>query len=550
MDVGDFEKRLILVGTLMSLFVAALNQTTVTTALPRIIGDLGGLNLFSWVFTAFMLTSTTTMPLAGKLSDIFGRKPFFLAGISILMLSSLAASTSGSIEELIAWRAIQGFGSGMMMGNAFAIIGDMFPPAERGKYQGLFSASFGIASIMGPLVGGLLTDAISWRAIFYMNIPPGIIASVLLYRFYPMKPPSGQRRPVDYAGAALLVSTTVPLLLALVWAGHQFAWTSLEIVSLFALSAVSLIALLWNELRAEEPIIPLPLFKRRFFAVATTLSLVSGMGLFGAVNYMPTFVQGVLGTSAANSAFVTSPMMLGMVIASTVSGIVASRTGKFRTLIIGGSIGIAGGMFLLSRLDIDSSVFMAGGAMIIIGLGIGSSMPIVNLLVQNNVPHSMLGVVSSSNQFFRQIGGTLGTAVFGTIVVNQLRGNLERELSTQLVEATPPDLLTTLEEPRTLLNPESLDKLRDGYAALGPAGDGLYEAAIMAMRVSLSDALSVVFIVGFVCTSIGLFVSLFIPESGALRQTWDDPDELQAPSPTSGLPGAAAGQRAEGEPAR
>ena len=547
MDVGDFHKRLILIGTLMSLFVAALNQTTVTTALPSIIGDLGGLNLFSWVFTAFMLTSTTTMPLAGKLSDIFGRKPFFLAGISILMLSSLGASTSGSIEQLIVWRAIQGFGSGMMMGNAFAIIGDMFPPAERGKYQGLFSASFGIASITGPLVGGLLTDAISWRAIFYMNIAPGLVAFFLLYRFYPVKPPTGQRRPVDYTGAALLVSTTVPLLLALVWAGHEFAWTSFEILSLLAFSGLSLCGLLWNEARAEEPIIPLYLFKRRFFAVATTLSLVSGMGLFGAVNYMPTFVQGVLGTSAANSAFVTSPMMLGMVIASTISGIVASRTSKFRPMIIGGSIAITGGMFLLSRLDIDSSVFVAGGAMIVIGFGIGSSMPIVNLLVQNNVPHSMLGVVSSSNQFFRQMGGTLGTAILGTIVVNELRGNLERQLSQDLVQATPPDLLTTLEEPRTLLNAEALDKLREGYAALGPAGDGLYDAAILAMRVSLSDALSMVFFVGFVCTAIGLVVSLFIPESGALRSTWDEPDDT--PATAAAVRANPNPPRAEGEPA-
>lgn len=529
----------------MSLFVAATNQTTVTTALPRIVGDLGGLNLFSWVFTAFMLTSTITMPLAGKLSDIFGRKPFFLAGITILLLSSLGASSSGSIEQLIIWRGIQGFGSGMMMGNAFAIIGDMFPPAERGKYQGLFSASFGIASVTGPLVGGLLTDAISWRAIFYMNLPPGIIAFTLLYRFYPMKAASGLRRPVDYTGAALLVATTVPLLLALVWGGHEYAWTSTEIVSLLGVSAVSLVILLWNETRAEEPIIPLPLFRRRFFAVATTLSLVSGMGLFGAVNYMPTFVQGVMGTSAANSAFVTSPMMLGMVIASTISGIMASRTSKFRPMIVGGSLGISGGMFLLSRLGINSSPFAAGAVMILIGFGVGSSMPIVNLLVQNNVSHSMLGVVSSSNQFFRQIGGTLGTAIFGTIVVNELRGNLERELGSDIIAATPPNLLETLEEPRTLLNPDALAELQEGYAAMGPAGDGLYEAALLAMRLSLADALSMVFFIAFLCTSIGVIVSLFIPESGALRRTWDEPEDLQG----SGARETKPAPRPEGEPA-
>lgn len=525
MDVTPFQKRLILFGTLASLFVAALNQTTVTTALPRIIGDLGGLHLFSWVFTSFMLTSTVTMPLAGKLSDIFGRKPFFLTGITILLLSSAAASTSGTIEELIFWRAVQGFGSGMMMGNAFAIIGDMFPPAERGKYQGLFSGAFGLASILGPLVGGTLTDAISWRAIFYVNIPPGLIAFFILWRMYPRKVATGQRRPIDYTGAVLLIGATVPLLLALVWGGDVYAWTSPELLGLLGLSLASTLLLIWNESRVPEPIIPLPLFKRRFYLVATGLALVSGMGLFGAVNYMPTFVQGVMGTSAANSGFVTSPMMLGMVFASTFSGIAASRTGKFRPLIISGSFGITIGMLLLALLTEDSSVFLAALAMTIIGVGVGTSMPIVNLLVQNNVSHQMLGVVSSSNQFFRQIGGTLGTAVLGTIVTHQLRDNLSRELSPELIAATPPDILETLQEPRTLLSPEALETLEAGYAEMGPAGVGLYDIAVEAMRVSLSDALTIVFMVGFVIMAFGFVISLFIPESGKLRSTWDEPEE-------------------------
>ena len=544
MDVSPFEKRIILIGTLTALFVAAMNQTTVTTALPAIIGDLGGLNLFSWVFTAFMLTSTTTMPLAGKLSDMFGRKPFFLTGITVLMLTSIGAATSQSMEQLIVWRAIQGFGSGMMMGNAFAIIGDMFPPAERGKYQGLFSGAFGLASILGPLIGGTLTDAISWRAIFGINIPFGLIAFFLLFRFYPHRPPSGARRPIDYPGAVLLVAVTVPLLLALVWGGNNFAWTSLEILSLLALSGGALVLLFLNERRVEEPIIPLPMFKRRFFAVATVLSLVSGMGLFGAVNYMPTFVQGVMGTSARDSGFVTSPMMMGMIAASTFSGIIATRTGKFRPLIITGSIAIAGGMFLLSRLNADSSVFAAAGAMIVIGLGIGTSMPIVNLLVQNSVPHNMLGVVSSSNQFFRQIGGTLGTAIFGTIVTHRLIDNLEKNLGQDIVQATPPGLLDTLQEPRTLLNEEALLRLENGYAALGPAGDGFYETALTAMRFSLADAISVVFFFGFIFTSIGLIVSLFMPEAGTLRTSWseDTPERAKAAAGTdSQLGGEPAG---------
>jgi MFS family permease len=246
------------------------------------------------------------------------------------------------------------------------------------------------------------------------------------------------------------------------------------------------------------------------------------MGLFGAVNYMPTFVQGVMGTSARDSGFVTSPMMMGMIAASTFSGIVATRTGKFRPLIITGSIAIAGGMFFLSTLNAHSTELQAAAAMIVIGLGIGTSMPIVNLMVQNSVPHHMLGVVSSSNQFFRQIGGTLGTAIFGTIVTTRLVDNLEKNLSADIVQATPPSLLDTLQEPRTLLNEESLLKLENGYAALGPAGDGFYEAALSAMRLSLADAISVVFFFGFVFTSIGLIVSLFMPEAGALRTSWSE----------------------------
>ncbi|HLG11199.1 MAG TPA: MFS transporter, partial [Dehalococcoidia bacterium] len=372
MDLTPFQRKVILTGTLLGLLVSAVNQTTVSTALPRIVGELGGLHLFSWVFTSFMLTSTTVVPLAGKLSDIFGRKPFFLGGITILLIASALAGTSGSIEELIVWRAVQGVGAGMLMGNAFAIIGDLFPPAERGKYQGLFTGVFGLASVLGPTLGGYLTDEISWRAIFYMNIPIGVFAFVLLWRYYPRKVAGGAHRPIDYTGAALLGATTVPLLLALVWAGGDFAWTSVEIISLFAFSAVAMVVFLWNESRVPEPIIPLMLFQSRFFAVATFLSFITGMGLFGAVNYMPMFVQGVLGTSASHSGFVTSPMMLTMVVASTGCGIIATRMGRYRPFIITGSALISIGMVMLTRLDVNSSSMAAVAAMVVIGMGIGS----------------------------------------------------------------------------------------------------------------------------------------------------------------------------------
>jgi EmrB/QacA subfamily drug resistance transporter len=545
LDLTPFQRKVVLAGTLLGLLVSAVNQTTVSTALPRIVGDLGGLHLFSWVFTSFMLTSTTVVPLAGKLSDIFGRKPFFLGGITIMLIASAAAGTSGSIEELIVWRAIQGVGAGMLMGNAFAIIGDLFPPAERGKYQGLFTGVFGLASVLGPTLGGYLTDHLSWRAIFYMNIPLGVVAFVMLWRYYPRKAAGGARRPIDYTGAALLGATTVPLLLALVWAGGEFAWTSVEIISLFTWSGVALVVFLWNESRVEEPIIPLMLFQSRFFAVATLLSFITGMGLFGAVNYMPMFVQGVLGTSAAQSGFVTSPMMLTMVVASTACGIIATRMSRYRPFIIAGSALITAGMFLLTRLTIDSSSWAAVGAMIVVGMGIGSSMPIVNLILQNSVPHHLLGVVSSSAQFFRQIGGTLGVAVFGTLVTNRLQDSLNRELGQDLIAQTPPNLLSTLEEPRTLLNPSSLERLEAGFNAVGPQGVELYTRAVDAMRIALSDALGVVFFASVLVTGVAFLASFLMPEpSHPLRRSWAEPEEAGKAAARS-----PEGGRFEGEPA-
>jgi len=530
LDLTPEQRKLVLIGTLLGLLVSATNQTVVTTALPRIVGDLGGLHLFSWVFTSFMLTSTTVVPLAGKLSDLFGRKPFFLGGIVILMLSSAAGSTSQTIEQLIVWRAVQGVGAGMLMGNAFAIIGDLFPPAERGKYQGLFTGIFGISSVLGPLVGGSLTDALSWRAVFYVNIPFGVLSFAVLWRSYPGRRPGGAPRPVDYTGAALLIGSVVPLLLALSWAGDEYAWTSTLVLALLAASGASLVAFLLNEARAREPIIPLSLFNNRFFTLAALLSFISGAGLFGAVNYMPMFVQGVIGTSAASSGFVTSPMMLGMVVASTLSGIAATRLGRYRAFIIAGSALIVVGMIMLTRLDAGSKEVQAVAAMIVMGVGIGLSMPIVNLVLQNSVSHQLLGVVSSSAQFFRQIGGTLGTAVLGTLLTTHLQDNLRRELGQDIIERTPPDLLQTLEEPQTLLNPSALDRLEAGFASLGPAGADLFERSVQAMRIALADALGIVFLVGVFVTGIGLAISLFVPEpTGGLRRSWSQEPDQGAP---------------------
>jgi EmrB/QacA subfamily drug resistance transporter len=544
LDMDKRTRRVVLIGTLLALLLSATDQTVVSTALPRIVGHLGGLNLFSWVFTAFMLTSTTTVPLAGKLSDLYGRKPFFLGGILILLAGSVAAGTSQTMTQLIIYRAIQGLGAGFIMGNAFAVIGDLFPPAERGKYQGLFTGVFGVASILGPTLGGFLTDQLTWRAVFYINLPVGLMALTILWRTYPSHTRSGIKRSIDYTGAALLSATIVPLLLALVWGGKEFAWTSPEIIGLFVLSFVGAGTLIWNESRAAEPIIPLSLFENRVFAVGVLLSFVTGMGLFGVVNYMPTFVQGVLGATATNSGLVTSPFMLGMVTASIISGQLVSRTGRYRPLIIIGTILITLGVFLLSTLDAGSIWAAAIAAMMVTGFGVGLSMPIVNLAVQNSVPHRQLGVVSSSTQFFRQIGGTLGTAIFGTLLTSHVHANLAHELSPNLIAQTPPNLIETLEEPRTLLSPEALDRLRSGFESLGPQGIDLYNQAFEAMRVSLADAIGLVFFIAMCVTGASILVAFLMPDSKqALRSSWADPEPGSAQPPAE--PGEAV---LEGEP--
>lgn len=538
-ELSPSAKRMVIAGTMLALFVSAINQTVVSTALPRIIGELGGLSLFSWVFTSYMLTSTAGVPLFGKLSDLYGRKPFLIAGILIFMATSAAAGASQSIEQLIVFRGLQGLGAGMIMANSFAVIGDLYPPAERGKYQGLFSGVFGIASVLGPTLGGTLTDHVSWRAVFYINIPFGIAALAVLWVGFPWKHPGEREHPIDYAGVALLASAVVALLLALVWAGDQYAWASPQIFGLFAIAATLTVLFVLAEARAADPVLPLSLFRNRVFVVASVVTLVSGIAMFGTITFMPMYLQGVLGASATNSGIVTSPMMLGMVVASAIAGQVTSRTGRYRVLVLAGSAVLVGGMFMLSTFSPDTTWTMAIAAMIIVGFGMGASMPILGLAMQNALPYRLLGVASSSSQFFRQIGGTLGVAVFGTLVTTRLHENLQRDIPPDVRAQTPPQLLGALEEPQVLLSPRALDRLEAAFGQL-PGGPALFDAAIGAMRSSLSDAVTLVFLIGAFVAIAALAMSFFLPEA-PLRTTVMSaeaaPSGRAAESPVAGAGG-------------
>ena len=545
MELPGRTKVMVLAGALLGLLVAALDQTVVSTALPRIIGELGGLSLFSWVFTAYMLTSTITVPIAGKLSDLYGRKPFFMAGVALFMTASILAGLSQTMLQLIIFRGLQGVGAGMIIANSFAIIGDLFPPSERGKYIGLFSGVFGIASIIGPTLGGFITDNLSWRWVFYVNIPVGIVALTVLWFGFPWVRARDVQRSIDYWGVAGLILAVVPLLLAFVWGGDLYPWASPQILGLLAAAAGGIILFIWAERRAVEPIMPLSMFQNRVFAVATLVTFLVGIVMFGAITFMPLFVQGALGASATNSGVITTPMMLGVVVASAIAGQLVARLGRYRLLVVAGALVLTAGMFLMTRMDQNTPQLIAVRNMVMIGVGIGLQMPVLILAVQNALPYRLLGAATASNQFFRQIGGTLGVAIFGTLVATQMKENLRAALPSQVADA-PDELVTRLEDPQILLSPTALDRLRESFGAVGGEGSALFEATLEAMRGVVAAALTDVFLVGTIVALIALAVSVFLRDV-PLRTT------IETPEPTAPVPppvdlGAAAIDPPEPQP--
>jgi EmrB/QacA subfamily drug resistance transporter len=520
-------KAVIMGSVMLGLFVSAVDQTVVSTAMPRIVAQLGGLSLFSWVFTAYMLTSTTSVPIVGKLGDLYGRKLFFMAGIGFFMLASMLAGLSQSMLQLIVFRGVQGLGAGMIMANAFAIIGDFFPPAERAKYQGLFAAVFGLASVCGPTIGGTITDHLNWRWVFYVNVPVGLVALPVLWVALPGRRAGGVRRPVDWAGVVTLTAGVVPLLLALVWGGNELAWRSPQIVGLLATAAVMTVLFVLAEARAQEPLLPLALFRNRIVSVCLLVVFVVGVGMFGVTVFVPLFVQGVTAGSATASGVVTVPMMLGMVVMSNVAGQIVSRTGRYRVMAIGGIAVALVGLVLLSRMGTHTGRAEVARNMVIIGTGMGMTMPTFNVAAQNAVPYSMLGVATAALQFFRSLGGTVGVALLGTVLTNRLRPELARGLPADVTQQVPAELVAQLRDPQTLLNPERFAQVRQGFLALGTDGSELFLRAAASTRVALGNALSHVFLIGALIVLCGLACSFLLREI-PLRRTHEPrraPDE-------------------------
>lgn len=514
MESSKRNKIVVMTGVLLALLLSSLDQTIVATAMPDIVGDLNGLSHLSWVFTAYMLATTVTVPVYGKLSDIFGRRNLYLVGIAIFLLGSVLCGMSQSMLQLILFRGLQGVGGGAMMVNSFAIIGDIFPPAERGKWQGVIGAVFGLSSIAGPLLGGILTDALSWRWVFYVNLPLGILAMIVLATALP-KIKRDKDRKIDYQGAFLLSLSLMPLLLALVWGGGTYAWGSWQVISLLCLFAVATLLFIRREQRATEPILDLKLFRNRTFIVSILGLFLVAMAMYGAILYIPIFSQSIIGVSATRAGFILTPMMLSMVVASTLSGQVISRTGRYKFLMIGGVAMATVALVLFSKVGLHTSTTSLTLRMLLLGLGLGCTLPIFTIAVQNAFPNERLGEVTAGTQLFRSIGGSVGTAVLGGLMNLKLKSWLpaiQNEPFTESLKTLRPELATvTTDNVQQMLNPGVMQQVSAKIAGQ-PALQAHFDSYLIALKTAFSQAVDLVFVATAVVMAICFIVVFFMPE--------------------------------------
>ncbi|MDB5453544.1 MAG: drug resistance transporter, EmrB/QacA subfamily [Caulobacteraceae bacterium] len=531
LEFTEAEKRVTLLGVAIVFLLSALDQTIVATAMPRIIAELHGLALIAWVTTAYMLASTVMVPIWGKLGDLFGRKPVLLAGIMFFLVGSWLSGLSGEfgdlpilgggMTQLIVFRAIQGIGGGALFTTAFAIIADLFPPRERGKVGGMFGAVFGLSSTIGPLIGGYFTDhgtvtllghtIAGWRWVFYLNLPLSLLSLFMIIVKMP-KMSHQAKGKIDFIGAALIIATFVPFLLALSFGGHSYAWSSPVIWSLFGGSALGLILYVINERFASDPILPLDLFKNRVFSTANLAGFLISMSFMSTVAFLPIFMQIGQGVNATTSGLATLPLMAGLMGSAILSGRLVTRTGKYKPFMYAGAIITGVGILLLSQMHADTSRFDLGWRMFVLGVGLGPGQSLFNLAIQNAAPMNRLGVVTSASQFFRQIGATIGVAIFGTLFTNNLNHNLQASPLGKLI----PNL--------------DIGKLQ-GFAAAA-SGKGGAVALPPQMKEIIATSITQVFFLGIFLVIAAFVVIIFIPhlpmrDRAAMLAAVKDPEEAE-----------------------
>ncbi len=472
-------------GLMVTLLLAALDQTIVATALPRIVSDLGGLTQYAWVFTAYMLTSTVTVPLYGKLGDVYGRKKLFIFAIVVFLIGSALCGLAQGMTQLVVFRAIQGIGAGGLFPLSLAVIGNIVPPRDRGRWQGLIGAVFAAASIAGPAIGGFIVDSTTWRWIFLVNLPIGGVALLVISLTMPSRARRSEHS-IDWLGAGLLAGGTGALLMALIWGGRDYGWTSGHVLGALAIAVALLTLFAVVERRAVEPILPFDVLRNPIVASSIACMALVGMAMFGTIAYVPLFVQGVIGTSATSSGVVLTPLMLGAVTTSIVTGQLVSRTGRYRWNAVLGPLVLTAGMVMLWRLDEHATNSQAARAMVVAGIGIGSMMQVFVLSVQNVVRPARIGSATALTQFSRQIGATIGVAIMGAIVNSGL----------------PPGT--------------------DGGAA------GAIHRLSPALRKALADAIHPAFLAAAVVSLLVFVIALLGVKEVPLRRTLDDPGAAEA----------------------
>ena len=415
--------RLILGALMLTMLLAALDQTIVSTALPTITSDLGGLNQLSWVVTAYLLASTATTPIWGKISDLYGRKPMLQLSIVVFVIGSILAGLSQNMTELIATRAIQGVGGGGLMVLVMAVIADLIPPRDRGRYAGLFGAVFGISSVVGPLLGGWFTQHLSWRWIFYINVPLGIAAFAILGAVLHLHN-KHERKPIDWLGSALMVVGVCLLLMVTVWGGKEYDWLSPQIIGMAAAGVGFLVWFVFHELRIEEPIVPMTLFSNKVFRISSVIGFMVGFAMFGSIVYLSIYFQVVRGATPTEAGLMLLPLMVGILLTSILSGQLISRMGRYKIFPIIGTALAAIGIFMMSRLGVDAPFWYAALAMFVLGAGLGNVMQVLVLAVQNTIEPKQMGAATSGSTFFRSIGGSFGTAFFGAVWTARLSAEI------------------------------------------------------------------------------------------------------------------------------
>lgn len=544
--ISKREKIIVLIAVLSGMFLAALDQTIVGTALPKILTEFNALEKLSWVVTAYLLASTVTVPIAGKLSDIYGRRKLLLTGITVFIIGSMLSGISQNIDELIAFRAIQGIGGGILFANAFSIIGDLFVPAERGKWMGVFGAVFGLSSVVGPLLGGWLTDGHSvfgamtdWRWTFYINVPIGIVSFGLIARYLPTIV-AKVRHSIDYLGAAILTGGLGSLILATSLGGTKdWAWNSARIIGLFVAAAVLLVAFLLVERKAADPILPLRFFKNPVFSVASILIFIFGIGMFGAIIYIPLFAQDVLNFSATNAGIILLPMIVGLTIASAVAGRVVSSIGRYKAILVVGMGVAVVGIFTLTGLNAQSNYWDMAWRMVITGLGLGVGMPLINLAVQNSFHQKDIGTATASSQLFRSIGSTVGIAIMGgllnNILTKKLSGINDEPFVKMAAQSGQSDQFKNIDvnSVQGILSQQGQESITRSIAHM-PAQIqttvlDAFHHFVGTMQTALASSITQIFLISAGLMSIAFVVSFFIKEI-PLKHHVDDDEATPSPA--------------------